>query len=493
MYIGIDIGTTNTKVILSDVDQKIIHQTSKKLEIIHEQPLYSEQDPKWWVNAVMDSLTELRNKFPNEIRELKSIGLTGQMHGAVCLDKKGNVLRNAILWNDGRSYKECEYLIGACPQFETIGMNKPMAGFTAPKLLWIRNNEPDLFRKISKILLPKDYIRYHLTGEYVTDVSDASGTLWLDVKARKWSENLLNECGLTVENMPQLLEGEECSGYLKKDILNLLSISHNVKVIAGGSDNASGALSMGIYDDNDAMISLGTSGVYFTPCTEPVAQPDKGLHTFCHAIKNKWHYMGVVLSAASALEWCTNLLNMSSVSTFLRLAESSKNNKTPIFLPYLSGERTPHNDPFARASFIGLTNETTNADIAQAVLEGVSFSILDCQNVIVNTGKDIGNLSVIGGGSKSLYWGKILASTLNKTLSYHRESSFGPAFGAVRLAIYEDSGKPLEEIFYKPDVSGIVDPIKSISKNLENKVSVYSACYESLKGIYKTMGEKNYE
>jgi xylulokinase len=488
MYIGIDIGTTNTKVILTNVSQEVVYQVSRKIGIIHERPLYSEQDPKWWTDAVLDSLLEIKNNCPHAIKQLRSIGITGQMHGAICLDNKGNILRNAILWNDGRSYKECNYLLNTYPQFESVGMNKPMSGFTAPKIVWIKNNEPDLFKRIDKVLLPKDYVRYYLTGEYATDMSDASGTLWLDIKGRKWSEELLSACDLTLKNMPQLLEGSECSGYLKKDILNLLGITHNIKVIAGGSDNAAGALSMGICNEKDAMISLGTSGVYFTPCINPIAQTDRGLHTFCHAIKDRWHYMGVVLSAASALEWCAKLLNIKSVSSLIKLAESSKKTKVPIFLPYLSGERTPHDDPFAKASLIGMDNKTTNSEVAQAVLEGVSFSILDCQNVITNTGIDMDGISIIGGGSRSLYWGSILSNTLNRTLYYHNESSFGPAFGAVRLSIYEDTSKPLEEVFYQPTISNKVEPVGKESENLQKKAEIYSESYQKLKYIYKSIG-----
>ena len=265
MYLGIDVGTSAVKSVLIDRNQSVIATAKEDLKISKRKPLYSEQNPNDWWHALLKTIKSIRKSTPTAFFQLKSIGLTGQMHGAVCLDKKGTILCPAILWNDGRSYQECAYLNKNHKDFEKLGCNLVMAGFTAPKLLWLKRNKPDLFSKINKIILPKDYLRYKLTGEFATDMSDASGTLWLDVKKRKWSDTMLSACGLKESNMAELYEGTECTGYLLPSIQKLFGIKGSIKVIAGASDNAAGALSIGSYLSGQAMISLGTSGVYFSP------------------------------------------------------------------------------------------------------------------------------------------------------------------------------------------------------------------------------------
>ncbi len=488
MYLGIDVGTSSVKVVLIDSEQKIVGQHSEMLSVSNAQPMHSEQNPEDWFQALLKSLQCMKSNYGSELSLVKSIGLTGQMHGAVCIDCKGNVLRPAILWNDGRSYQECDDLMACNSDFETLGGNKVMPGFTAPKLLWIKRHEPDIFKKIDKVLLPKDYIRYRITGELSSDMSDASGTLWLDIKKREWSSSLLESCGLQEKHMPRLQEGTECSGFLSTELRNIIGSNQQVKVVAGASDNAAGALSMGVCHPNDAMISLGTSGVYFTPTTDCKPNPAKGLHTFCHAIEGTWHYMGVILSAASALSWWKGISNVSSEKDLIQLAEHCNSNYIPLFLPYLSGERTPHNDPFAKASFIGMTHGTTNAELTQSVLESIAFAIADCEQVILETGASMENVSVIGGGAKSPYWGKIISSVLGRPLLYHNESTVGPAFGAARLALYEDSNLALEQVFIRPEIENTINQNLTIQKKLEYRLELYRKTYRKLKEVFKAIG-----
>ena len=489
MYLGIDIGTSSVKVILVDENQTVVGQVSQELSIQQDKPLHSEQDPYEWYDKVLKALYSIQQMYPSESSQICSVGLTGQMHGAVCLNIKGEVIRPAILWNDGRSYQECHDLMHNNPDFEKVGANKVMPGFTAPKLLWIKRNEPEIFNKIDKVLLPKDYIRYKLTGEFASDMSDASGTLWMDIAQRKWSSSLLSSCDLKEHHMPTLLEGNDLSGYLKPEVQNILKAQKKVKVIAGASDNAAGALSMGIYQDNDAMISLGTSGVYFVPNQTCLPNTKRGLHTFCHALDGLWHQMGVILSAASALSWWKNIIKTHSESELIDLAKKSKHINTPLFLPYLSGERTPHNNPFAQAAFIGITHSTELGDMVQAVLEGVAYAIADCQDAILETGVQINSLAIIGGGSKSPYWGDIIASSIHQELTYHNESSVGPAFGAARLAIYENTQANIADVFYKPTINQIITPKANMKVSLANKLEIYRIAYYQLQTVFQSIGE----
>lgn len=488
MYLGIDVGTSSIKVVMIDEDQNIIFEVSEELKISNDKPLYSEQNPEDWYIALMKIFLFLRENYKDKINQLISIGLTGQMHGAVCIDANGKVIRPAILWNDGRSYQECNNLTQNNSDFESISANKVMPGFTAPKILWMQNNEKNNFRKIHKVLLPKDYIRYRLTGEFATDMSDASGTSWLDVRNRKWSGSLLSSCGLSEKNMPNLFEGNECTGNLLKEIKLILEISHDVKVVAGASDNAAGALSMGVYKPGSAVISLGTSGVYFTPSERFRSNTDGGLHTFCHALPNTWHYMGVILSAASGLSWWKKISKIKSEGDLINIAKKYNDDHLPLFLPYLSGERTPHNDPFARASFVGMTHSTGISEFAQAVLEGVSFAIADCEDSIYSSGAEINHVSVIGGGAKSSYWGEIISTIISKDLMYHNESAVGPAFGAARLALLEDSGAELSNILKKPCITAKIFPREDLVNKLHSRLKLYRESYTQLSRIFKKIG-----
>jgi xylulokinase len=398
------------------------------------------------------------------------------MHGATCIDKNNKALRPAILWNDGRSHEECDILNNHPADFKAINGNTVMPGFTAPKLLWLQKHESDTFRKIHKVLLPKDYIRFKLSGDYASDLSDASGTSWLDVGRRCWSEKLLAATNLTIEHMPTVYEGTEITGILRTDLARSWGMTNEVKIVAGAGDNAAGAISLGITEADRAMLSLGTSGVYFVPSTKFVPDPAKGFHTFCHCVPNKWHQMGVILSAASCLNWWLKTTNIKNETQLIAEIETSKLQDVPLFLPYLSGERTPHNDPFAQGVFFGMTHNTGRSELTQAVLEGVAFAIFDCQSVLKQVGTEVDKISIIGGGAKSKYWGEILANVLDKPLFYHNESALGPAFGAACLAADSIS---------QPKATDIIYPNGAQHEMYMHKFSQYQKLYNSLKPLFR--------
>ena len=433
MYLGIDLGTSSLKVILIDEEETVHAETSVPLAVSRPQPLWSEQDPEGWWIALKKGIEFLRSE--TSLKDLKGIGLSGQMHGAVLLDKKCVVLRPAILWNDGRSKKECEELEEREPELQRITGNLAMPGFTAPKLLWLRNNEPRIFSKISTVLLPKDYLRFKLCGEMISDMSDSAGTLWMDTAARDWSERMLSASGLSREQMPKLVEGSEAGGSLRSELASEWGIATRPVIAGSAGDNASGAVGIGAVKPGAAFISLGTSGVYFVVNPRFLPSPEQGAHAFCHCIPETWHQMGVILSASSCLSWLAGVVNWKEGDLIRQLESSSLKPGELMFLPYLSGERTPHNNPNAQGVFLGLKHEHGNVELTQAVLEGVSYAFGDCQKVLIDAGAEIGDVSLIGGGSRSRIWAKILASVLNQPLLRHLGSELGPALGAARLGI----------------------------------------------------------
>lgn len=432
MFLGIDLGTSGVKIILLDELGNIVNTQQAPLSISRPFPLWSEQDPDDWWQATTSALQAMTKEV--DLSQVLSIGLSGQMHGATILDNEGNVIRPAILWNDGRCQKECEQLESLVPQSREITGNIMMPGFTAPKIKWVQNHEPDNFKRIAKVLLPKDYLRFKLSGDYASDMSDSAGTLWLDVKARDWNDELLTATGLTRENMPTLYEGSEITGYLSESLAKQWGMS-SVPIIAGGGDNAAGAIGVGIIKPGQAMLSLGTSGVYFAASDGFISNPDSALHSFCHALPNTWHTMSVILSAASCLDWVAKLTNIKDVPTLLKEVENNASlNSEVIFLPYLSGERTPHNNPHAKGVFFGMTHETTAADLGLAVLEGVGFAFADGFDALHDTQFIPEDVSLIGGGARSAYWRQMLSDITGMTLTYREGGDVGPALGAARLA-----------------------------------------------------------
>lgn len=481
MYIGIDLGTSGVKAILLDENQRLIATASHALPISRPQPLWSEQNPQDWWNATNQAMQDLAKQY--DLQAVKAIGLTGQMHGATLLDKSDNVLSPAILWNDGRSFAECAELEQLVPNSREITGNLMMPGFTAPKLKWVDKYQPQIAEQVAKVLLPKDYLRLLMTGEYASDMSDASGTMWLDVAKRDWNLPLLNACGLDLDNMPKLFEGNQITGYLRKEIAQQWQMN-SVPVVAGGGDNAAGAIGVGLYQSGQAMLSLGTSGVYFVVTDKFTANPQKAVHSFCHALPNRWHLMSVILSAASAVDWAQKITGISDIPTLFQLAEQSAGNSDVIFLPYLSGERTPHNDPYAKGVFWGLTHNDNQATLAKAVIEGVSFALADSIDVLHETGVQANQITLIGGGAKSAYWRQLLADITGKTFEYRTGGDVGPALGAAKLA--QIALNPQQDIaqFCQPlELEAVYQPNRQRFEQYQEKRAKFAEIYQRVKGI----------
>jgi xylulokinase len=481
VYLGIDIGTSSVKAVLVDDDGAIVAQASDHLAVSRPQPGFSEQDPEAWWDATVNSVKSLPVGLRSAVR---AVGLSGQMHGATLLDEKDRPLRPAILWNDGRSASECLELERREPDSRAITGNIMMPGFTAPKLLWVSSHEPEIFRRTAHVLLPKDYVRLRLTGEKVSDMSDASGTAWLNVAKRDWSDALLEATGLTRAHMPSLVEGSSPSGSITAAAADQLQMPR-VVVAGGGGDNAASAVGLGVVSPGQAFLSLGTSGVLFVVTDKFRPNPDRAAHAFCHCLPNRWHQMSVMLSAASVLDWAAQHTGQPDLP---RLVESAKargiNRHSPFFLPYLSGERTPHNDPHARGVFFGIGADTGAADLAAAVLEGVALAFADGLDVLLEKGGTIGEISVTGGGARLPYWGELLAAALNRPLAYRVGSEVGAALGAARLGRLALGGEGAQDICVAPPMGRVVEPDAALVSLLATRRRIFLRLYQDLKKTF---------
>lgn len=483
LYLGIDLGTSSVKAVVIDDAGAVRASASSPLTVSHPQPRWSEQDPAAWWAATEAAVGEVLKGVDS--RRVAAIGLSGQMHGATLLDKADNVLRPAILWNDGRSDAECAELENV-PGFREVTGNLAMPGFTAPKLAWVRKHEPEVFARVAKVLLPKDYLRLRLTGEYMTDASDAAGTLWLDVRKREWSDAMLAATGLDRSHMPQVFEGSQPAGRLRRELADRWGMD-TVPVAAGGGDNAAGAVGVGIVRHGQAMLSLGTSGVYFAVSDGFRASPETAVHSFCHALPDTWHLMSVMLNAASCLDFTARLTGYPDVGTLLADAEKAGWMKDgPLFLPYLTGERTPHNDAHARGSFTNLGPDTGRTDLAHATLEGVGLGLLDGLLAVEGTGLVSEEITVIGGGSRSHYWTQMLADILGKPLVLRAGGEVGPALGAARLAhLAAEPGATLEAVCPMPPVTAVREPDAARHAYfLQTRHPLFRRSYEQLKSLY---------
>lgn len=482
MYLGIDLGTSGVKAILLSEEGRVVASHSEALTLSRPHPLWSEQNPADWWTATDRAVSALSKQ--HALQSVKAVGLTGQMHGATVLDAKHQVLRPAILWNDGRSFSQCGKLEAELPDSRQITGNLMMPGFTAPKLLWLRENEPELFAKIDKVLLPKDHLRWLMTGVFASDMSDAAGTMWLDVAKRDWSDKMLSATGLTRKHMPELFEGNQITGKLLPELASRWGMDC-VPVIAGGGDNAAGAVGVGLYKTGQAMLSLGTSGVYFAVSDGFLSNPQQAVHSFCHALPDTWHLMSVMLSAASCLDWAANLTGTASVGELINLAQKTQPADSPVwFLPYLSGERTPHNNPNAKGTLFGLTHQHGPADIARAVLEGVGFALADGMDVLHATGLKPHSITLIGGGARSPYWRQMLADISGKTLEYRTGGDVGPALGAARLAqIAMNAGKPLEQFLPELALEQVHEPDSVKHTAYAERRKVFRELYVRLEGL----------
>ncbi len=485
MYLGIDVGTSSVKAVLVGDDQHIVAEASAPLTVQRPQPLWSEQSPALWWSATCKAMDQLRSSSRDAFVAVRGIGLSGQMHGATLLDANLNVLRPAILWNDGRSHAECAELEAREPASRSITGNAAMPGFTAPKLLWVERHEPAIFAKTAHVLLPKDWLRLELSGDLATDVSDASGTLWLDVANRRWSPAMLAACRLPVNSMPRVFEGPRPTGTMRPDLAKEWGFSTAPIIAAGAGDNAAGAVGAGVVNPGQALLSLGTSGVVFLVTEQFAPNPAGGVHAFCHAIPDTWHQMSVMLSAASCLSWVVSATGARNEAALLDEIEASGSRPSPVlFLPYLSGERTPHNDPKAQGVFFGLTHETTRADLGRAVLEGVAFAFADGVQALREAGGAPREITVIGGGSRSLLWTRVLASVLGETLLIRRGADLGPAFGAARLARIAVTGEPVGSVCPAPPVVSRVDPDESLRDPYLRRLDVYRDLYRRLRPVF---------
>ncbi|MDH2998340.1 xylulokinase [Pasteurellaceae bacterium LFhippo2] len=481
MYIGIDLGTSGVKVVLLDDKQQILATVSQPLPISRPQALWSEQNPQDWWNATDQAMLQLSHQ--QDLSKVQAIGLTGQMHGATLLDKSDKVLCPAILWNDGRSYAECAELEQLVPTSREITGNLMMPGFTAPKLKWVANNQPETFSQVSKVLLPKDYLRLLMTGEYASDMSDASGTMWLDVEKRDWNADLLDACGLDRSNMPELFEGNQITGTLLNSLAERWKMPC-VPVVAGGGDNAAGAIGIGLYKPGQAMLSLGTSGVYFVVTDQFRANPQKAVHSFCHALPERWHLMSVILSAASAVDWAQKTTGFKDVATLFQQIEQNQQLSDVIFLPYLSGERTPHNNPLAKGVFWGMNHNDNAVTLAQAAVEGVSFALAQGIDVLHETGTTAESIALIGGGAKSPYWRQLLADITGKTLEYRTGGDVGPALGAAKLAqIALNPNEDISTFCPELNLEGVYETNPNKYAYYQEKRARFAELYEKLKTL----------
>jgi xylulokinase len=482
MFLGIDIGTSEVKLLLLDAGGRIVGQAGAALDLQRPQPLWSEQDPAAWWRATEAAVATLRERHAEAWAQLRAIGLSGQMHGAVLLGAGDEVLRPAMLWNDGRSHAECAALEAAAPRLRSIAGNLAMPGFTAPKLLWVRRHEPEVFARVKTVLLPKDWLRLQLCGDKVSDPSDAAGTLWLDVARRDWSDELLAACGLTRAQMPRLVEASEPSGVLRPELARAWGLGPEVVIAGGAGDNAASAIGIGAVKPGDGFISLGTSGVLFVVNDRFSPNPASAVHAFCHALPQRWHQMSVMLSAASCLRWFCTLVGSDEAALLAELsADDSAVNHAPIFLPYLVGERTPHNDPFAPGVFFGLTQASDRAACTYAVLEGVAFGLADGLDALRAAGTEVSELSLVGGGARSAYWAQLIADVLGVDILVHAGSEAGGALGAARLAWLAVGGR-VDDVCTRPAIAARHHPDPERHERLAPRLARFRDLYRRLRG-----------
>ncbi|MGK5080129.1 xylulokinase [Janthinobacterium sp. HLX7-2] len=465
MSLGIDLGTSELKTVLMDRHGTVRGQASVRIATSCPQAGWSEQAPHDWWAACIQALAQLRASWPQEFEQIACIGLSGQMHGSVLLDSDDAVIRPAILWNDARADAEAAALAIDFPAYAEVTGSLPMAGLTAPKLLWLQQHEPAAFAAIACVLSPKDYLRLRLTGIKLTDISDAAGTLWLDIASRAWFPPMLAACGLRLEHMPPLAEGDAATGTVLASVADKLGLPANVVVAGGGGDNPVSAVGIGAVNGGDSFISLGTSAAIVSVTESPMGNPAGGVHSFCHALPGRWYAMGAILSGASCLRWATGVLGLPDEAALLQVVEAGLPldaaiaPSAPLFLPYLSGERTPHNDPQVRGAFLQLGHDSNTAQLGYAVLEGVAFALRDAMAAVTSTGAVVPHCMLVGGGARSQYWAQLLANVLGREMRTLHNSELSASLGAAKLgfAAIGDTrllatGLPVKNTFF-PDAA----------------------------------------
>ncbi|OCW59434.1 xylulokinase [Hoeflea olei] len=481
MYLGLDLGTSSLKALLIDDNQRIVGSASAPLTVERPHPGWSEQDPDSWIAATRAALSDFAKTHAADLARVRGIGLSGHMHGATTIDRDGRVIRPCILWNDTRSFREAAAL-DADPQFRRLTGNIVFPGFTAPKLKWMAGHEPEAFARVAKVLLPKDYLRLWLTGEAISEMSDSAGTSWLDVGKRAWDDGLLAASGLDRSHMPALVEGTERAGALRAEVAAELGLPAGIPVAGGAGDNAASACGMGTVGDNHAFASLGTSGVLFAANSRYLPNPDSAVHAFCHALPGTWHQMGVILSATDSLNWLSGVTSTAPAVLTGELGETLQAPGSVMFLPYLSGERTPHNDAAIRGAFAGLGHESDRAALTRAVVEGVCFAFRDSLEALAQAGTALTRVTAIGGGSRSLYWLEALATVLNLPVDIPEGGDFGAAFGAARLGlIAAEDADPLA-VCTQPATDATIHPNRDLAQAFDEAYGRYRALYPAIKG-----------
>ncbi|SMH53547.1 xylulokinase [Mesorhizobium australicum] len=481
MYLGLDLGTSGVKALLIDGDQRVVASANGHLDVSRPHPGWSEQEPADWVRATEEALHALKASHSREIAAVKGIGLSGQMHGATLLGAGDEVLRPCILWNDTRSFREAAAL-DADPRFRKISGNIVFPGFTAPKLAWVKANEPKIFAQVRKVLLPKDYLRLWLTGEHISEMSDSAGTSWLDTGGRRWSPELLAATDLGEEHMPSLVEGTAPGGILRGSVAARWGMGGNVVVAGGAGDNAASAIGMGTVAEGRAFVSLGTSGVLFAANASYLPNPESAVHTFCHALPDTWHQMGVILSATDSLNWLCEITGRDAQELTAELGDVPKGPGKVTFLPYLSGERTPHNDAAIRGAFAGLGHESGRAALTQAVLEGVAFALRDNLEALRAAGTELARVTAIGGGSRSRYWLGIIADALGLAVEIPADGDFGAAFGAARLGLIAATSADPLAVCTPPATSATIEPDARLLPSYEDAWTRWRGLYPAIKG-----------
>ncbi|HEX2555130.1 MAG TPA: xylulokinase [Microvirga sp.] len=480
-YLGIDVGTSAIKAVLVDEAQAVLAEAAAPLDVQRPHPLWSEQDPEAWWQAVEGAVARIRSDAPQAFRAVRAIGLSGQMHGAVLLGADDRCLRPAILWNDGRSHAEAEALNRDHPDLARITGVIAMPGFTAPKLAWLKDHEPATFKGLRTVLLPKDYVALRLTGERVTEMSDAAGTWWLDEAARDWSDAALHATGLERRHMPRLVEGSQPAGTLRPDIARAWGLAPGIVVAGGAGDAAAGGVGLGALRDGAAFLSLGTSGQLFVTTAQYRPAPETFVHAFAHAVPGRWFQMAAMLNGASVMAFAADLLGQPIASLLAETEAAFRGPSGLLMLPYLTGERTPHNDPHARGAIVGLTPGTSRTDLMQAALEGIAFSFADAKRSLERSGTRIGEAGVIGGGARSRLLVRILASVLGIPLVLYRGADKGPAFGAARLARLSHTGEPVEAVCTLPPVLDVTEPDADLAGAYAGRLDAFRRLYLALK------------
>ena len=482
MFLGLDLGTSGLRACLVDSDGTTIAAHEARYDVDHPHSGWSEQNPDDWVSACEAVLDALHAEAPKAMSALRGIGLSGHMHGATLIDAAQKPLRPCILWNDTRAHQEARAL-DAIQEVRDLSGNIVFPGFTAPKLLWLKQNEPDLFDRVDKVLLPKDYLRLWLTGTVAADMSDAAGTSWLDVGKRDWSDRLLSLGQMRRDQMPDLVEGSEPAGTLRRALAKRWGISGTVTVVGGGGDNAVAACGIGAMSEGQGFVSLGTSGVLLAAKDRFAPAPETAVHPFCHAIPDTWYQMGVILSATDSLNWLTRITGQSARDLAAEVGDDLTTPGAVGFAPYLSGERTPYNDSHIRGGFTGIGVDTTRADLTRAVMEGVAFALRDNLHALEGTGTDLKNVLAIGGGAQSTYWVELLATVLNLPIDLPEAGDFGAALGAARLAMMGADGASASDVMTPPPVARTITPNTDLRGAYDDAYARFRALYPALKAL----------